>query len=101
MHISSVFSLYPPHPCNSYGKIPYSYGPYAYCSMDKAVAYVYHIHGELVRERGMHRYPENQSYVGSTGQTLTPNVSMTLCNWQISHQTHVLCGRTTFGTKSN
>ena len=24
------------------------------------------------------------------------NVSMTLCNWQICHQTHVLCGRTTF-----
>ena len=28
----------------------------------------------------MHRYPQNQSYVGSSGQTLTTNVSMTLCN---------------------
>ena len=37
----------------------------------------------------MHRYPQNQSYVGSSGQPLTPNVSMTLCNWQIRHQTHV------------
>ena len=33
---------------------------------------------------------------GSSGQTLTTNVSMTLCTWQICHQTHVLCGRTTF-----
>ena len=34
--------------------------------------------------------------------TLTTNVSMTPCNWQIgklaNHQTHVLCGCTTFGT---
>ena len=44
----------------------------------------------------MHKYPQNQSYVGSSGQTLTTNVSMTLCSWQICHQTHVLCGRTTF-----
>ena len=44
----------------------------------------------------MHRYPQNQSHVGSGGQTLTTNVSMTLCNWQICHQTHVLCSRTTF-----
>ena len=43
----------------------------------------------------MHRHPQTQSYVGSSGQTLTTNVSMTLCNWQIRHQTHVLCGRTT------
>ena len=45
------------------------------------------------------KYPQNQSDVGSSGQTLTTNVSMTLCNWQIHHQTHVLCGCTTFGTK--
>ena len=49
----------------------------------------------------MHKYPQNQSYVGTSGQTLTINVSMTLCNWHIHHQTHVLCGCTTFGTKSN
>ena len=39
----------------------------------------------------MHKYPQNQSSVGSMGQTLTTNVSMNLCNWQICHQTHVLC----------
>ena len=44
----------------------------------------------------MHRYPQNQSYVGSSGQTLTLNVSMTVCNWQICHPTHDLCGCTTF-----
>ena len=49
----------------------------------------------------MHKYPQNQSNVGSSGQTLTPNVPMTLCDWQIRHQTHVLCGCTTFGTESN
>ena len=49
----------------------------------------------------MHKYPQNQSYAGSSGQTLITNVSMTLCNWQIRHQTHVLCGCTTFGTESN
>ena len=32
-------------------------------------------------------------------QTLTTNVSMTLCDSQIRHQTHVLCGCTTFGTE--
>ena len=41
----------------------------------------------------------NQSYGGSSGQTLTKNVSTTLCGWQICHQTHVLCGCTTFGTE--
>ena len=44
----------------------------------------------------MHRYPQNQSHVGSSGQTLTSNVSMTLGNWQICYQTNVLCGCTTF-----
>ena len=44
----------------------------------------------------MHKRTQNQSYVGSSGQTLTTNVSMTPCNWQICHQTHVLCGCTTF-----
>ena len=44
----------------------------------------------------MHKYPQNQSYVGSNGQILTTNVSMTLCHWQIRHQTHVLCGCTAF-----
>ena len=47
----------------------------------------------------MHKDTKNQSYVGSSGQTLTTNVSMTLCDSQISHQTHVLCGCTTFGTE--
>ena len=37
----------------------------------------------------MHRYTRNQSYVGSSGQTLTTNVSMTLLDTQIRHQTHV------------
>ena len=36
---------------------------------------------------------------GSSGQTLTTNVSVTLCHSQIRHQTHVLCGCTTFGTE--
>ena len=36
---------------------------------------------------------------GSSAQTLTTNVSMTLCDSQIRHQTHVLCGCTTFGTE--
>ena len=44
----------------------------------------------------MHNYPQNQSNVGSSGQKLTTNVSMTRCNWQVRHQTHVLCGGTTF-----
>ena len=29
----------PPPPCISYAKIPNYYGPYAYCSLDKGVAY--------------------------------------------------------------
>ena len=49
----------------------------------------------------MHKYPQNRSYVGSSGETLTTNVSMTLCDSQICHQTRVLCGCTTFGTKPN
>ena len=40
----------------------------------------------------MHNYPQNQTYVGSTGQKFATNLSMTPCNWQICHQTHVLCG---------
>ena len=35
----------------------------------------------------MHEYPQNQSYVGSRGQTLTTNVYMILCDWQTCHQT--------------
>ena len=31
----------------------------------------------------MHKYPKSQSYEGSSGQTLTTNVSMTLGDWQI------------------
>ena len=46
----------------------------------------------------MHKYPQNQSYVGSSGQTLTTNVYMTLYTRKI-RQTHVLCGCTKFGTK--
>ena len=45
----------------------------------------------------MHKCTQSQSYVGSkwaiNHSTTTP------CNWQIGYQTHVLCGRTTFGTK--
>ena len=49
-------------------------------------------------KKGEYKAPisPKQSYVGSSGQTLTTNVSMTPCNWQICHQTHTLCGRTTF-----
>ena len=36
---------------------------------------------------------------GFKWQTLTTNVSMTLCDSYIRHQTHVLCGCTTFGTE--
>ena len=46
-----------------------------------------------------HKHPQNQSCVGSSGRTLTTNVPMTLCDSQIRHQTHVLCGCTTFGTE--
>ena len=42
-------------------------------------------------------YPKSE-LSGSSGQTLTANVSMTLCDSQTRHQTHVLCGCTTFGT---
>ena len=47
------------------------------------------------------KYPQNQSYVGSSGRTLTTNVSMTLRNWRICHQAHVLWLHyiTTFGTE--
>ena len=47
----------------------------------------------------MHKDTKNQSYVGSSGQTLTTNVSMTLCDSQIRHQTHVLFCCTMFGAK--
>ena len=30
----------------------------------------------------MQKHPKNQSYAGSSGQTLTANVSMTLRDWQ-------------------
>ena len=36
---------------------------------------------------------------GFKWQTLTTNVSMTLCDSQIRHQTHALCSCTTFGTE--
>ena len=47
----------------------------------------------------MHKDTINQSFVCLSGQTLTTNVSMTLCDSQIRHKTHVLCGYTTFGTE--
>ena len=96
----------PPPLCKSYAKVPNQYGPYACCSLDKAVDV--RVQKEKIAWRAgarkgniMHNYPQNQSAVGSSGQTLTTNVSMTLCNWQTRHETHVLCGRTTFGTKSH
>ena len=49
----------------------------------------------------MQKYPQNQSNVGSSGQTLTTNASMALCNLQLCHQTHDLWGCTTFGTELN
>ena len=54
--------------------------------------------GEILNEKvfGLENLRSKEYNVGSNGQTLTTNVSMTLCNWQICHQTHVLCGRTTF-----
>ena len=36
---------------------------------------------------------------GFKWQTLTTNVSITLCDSQTRHQTHVFCGCTTFGTE--
>ena len=36
---------------------------------------------------------------GAKGQTLMTKVSMTLCDSQIRHQTHALCGCTKFGTE--
>ena len=55
------------------------------------------------QEKGkiMHKYPQTQSSVGSSGQTPTTNVSMTPGNRQICHQSHVLCGCTTFCTEFN
>ena len=47
----------------------------------------------------MHKTSPKSELSGSSGQTLTTNVSMTLCDSQIRHQTHVLCGCTTFGTE--
>ena len=49
-------------------------------------------------EKGEHdaQISPNQSYVGSSGQTLTTAVSMVLCDWQSCQQTHVLCGCNTF-----
>ena len=80
--------------------------PLAYCALDKGIACAQHIQlpdantgarkGDMV-----HKYPQNLRCVGSSGQTLTKNVPMTLCNWRICHQTHVLCGCTTFGTELN
>ena len=91
----------PPPPCINYAKVPNYYGPYAYCSLGKAVDA--QVQKEKIAWRAaarkgnlMHKYPQNQSYVGSNGQTLTTNVSMTPSSWQMCHQTHVLCGRTTF-----
>ena len=43
-------------------------------------------------------YPKSE-LCGFKWQTLTANVSMTLCDLQIRHQTHVLCGCTTFGAE--
>ena len=47
----------------------------------------------------MQKDTKNQSYVGLSGQTRTTNVSMTLCDSQIRHETHVLCGCTMFGAE--
>ena len=47
----------------------------------------------------MHKDTKNQSYVGLSGQTLTTNVSMTLCDSPIRHETHVLCGCAMFRTE--
>ena len=46
-------TAFTPPPCNSCAKVPNYYGPSAYCSLDNAVACTYHIHGELVRDRGI------------------------------------------------
>ena len=47
----------------------------------------------------MHKHAQSQSYVGSSGQTLTTSVSMILCDSQIRPQTHGFGGCTTFGTE--
>ena len=36
-------SLYPPPPCISYADVRNDYGPYAHCSLDKAIACAQHI----------------------------------------------------------
>ena len=55
------------------------------------------LHGELVQDRGYYAQISPKSELrGFKWGTLTTNVSMTLCSWQIRHQTHVLCGCTTF-----
>ena len=85
----------PSPPCLSCAKIPNSY-----CNLDNAVD----AQEEKIawcagagKENTTHNYPNNQSFVGSSGHpTLTTNVPMALCHWQICHQTHVLCGHTTF-----
>ena len=74
-----------PPPRLSYGKIPNSYGPYAYCSLDKAVAYAYCIHMVSWCKKGEYGF----------GWVHDP------CTWQSRHQTHGLCGCTTFGTGLN
>ena len=83
--------LPPPPRCISYTKVPNQYGPYAYCSLDTGVACARHIQlptpGTQVKKERiawragaskgnmMHKDTKNQSYVGSSGQTLTTNAS--------------------------
>ena len=44
-------------------------------------------HADARKGKIMHKYPQNQSFVGSSGQTITTNASMTPCDWQICRQT--------------
>ena len=65
--------------------------PYTHCSLDKAVDTQVQkekiVWGTGARKGYiMHKHPQNQSYVGSSGQTLTTNVPMTQCSWRICDQ---------------
>ena len=96
-----------PPPCPSYtqtnGNVPNQHGPYTDCILDKTVAYTYHTQIptlELVQERVtmMPTLPNEAVWVqvGKHQQ----NVKL-IIKLQLPHPTHVLCGCTTFGTKSN
>ena len=70
----------PPSLCLSYAKVQNEYCPHAYCSLDKAARHIQLLAHTPPPRKGnvMHKYPQNQSSVGSSGQTITTNVSMSM-----------------------